>query len=477
MGSKAIKLPYAAGENLVTWNVPGCDTSGCEIPGSLKLEVGKYPFGDLYGALPVEWHGRSAAFPQRTTFEMLTGRLASGSNVVLSNGRLEYWTPNRGFVTGLLAVLSQNEFVGDKPRKYDSIEFQIEGLESIVGITPIDKVSFPAEKDAEPIYAARINEEGNLHWSQDGVEMRFFYGVSIHDFDPYKFGMDFSPVLRITLAEPITAREWWFEWVLPMRKLVSLLTKASRSVRYVILSEKAQENDFRYYPDQLFGWDIAQEPVNSAIDDTRSVSSIVNVSKDHVDLLRMLLDWKKGMKEHQPLLEIYGGMVLVEGQHPRSSFLMLMQAIEGSYGFEHRNEYDARQEEYSKELRHVMDAVGSSSVLAREDRKFIKENLNKHPRQGLRDALVDLLDSLPQDCGISTELNDLELIRRARSENEKMPLEQSLTMIRNKLSHGDQSFSTEELEECVKIFSRIVRSEVLRLLEVPEEGREKALER
>ena len=112
--TSAVKLPFEAGEHLITWQVPDRKGNYIGIPGLLTVEQGKYPYGILYGDMPIEWVSEGAtgvaSFPQRHAFDALTGRLSSGAFVSLMNGELSYSFAGQGRAVGAFAALSLDEF-------------------------------------------------------------------------------------------------------------------------------------------------------------------------------------------------------------------------------------------------------------------------------------------------------------------------------------------------------------------------------
>jgi len=472
----AVKLPFSAGEYLCTWVVPGSGDSRLEIPGMLTVETGKYPWGVLYGKMPIEWtlsgESRMAAFPQRRSFDTLTGRLSTGAYVALMNGELAYWFETQGRATGAFAVLSQEEFSDDEHRKYTSIEVQIEGLEAVTGVAPIARTKSPTGKAADPTWAATVNDEANLKWEAGAHEMSFWYNGSFRSFDAYEFRMVFGPVLRLTSATPLTAVDWWLEWIRPLRQLISLMTTAPRDVRYVLASNGVEPRSHR---DQLFGWDITQEPVNSTRAAVEDIPSSVNLRADGVSLLDLLMKWQELAAVRHPLIETYGTMATTKDQHPRSRFLLLLQALEGLHGFENKAKFERKVDGHSTARAETLERA--KELLAPEDYKFIDAYLMKFPPQGLQDALIAIFKSLPVD--IVPELEKCELVAQVRSENsdQGMRVETALQKARNSLSHGTSAFAPDALDEVAQILDRVVRAEGLRVLGAPVAAQERALKK
>ncbi|MER6985570.1 hypothetical protein AB0M33_11740 [Micrococcus luteus] len=473
--TSAVKLPFEAGEYLITWQTPDCASGHLAIPGLLIVEPGKYPTGILYGDLPIEWESEgvtgAAAFPQHHSFEVLTGRLSSGAYVALMNGELSYNFPGSGRAVGAFAALSLDPFDTSEHRKYATIEFQIEGLESVAGVAPISHVKMPTKPGDKPVWEATANKDAKFTWSVDGTSMTFSYDYTVRALDGYEFRMAFGPVLRLTSTEPLTVADWWLKWVLPLRQLISLLTGAPREVRYLLAEVDGAAP--RPHRDQVFGWDITHLPVNSTRAAVDEIRSALDLATDSVSLLDLLHAWQRQVAARHPLFETYGAMATVNGQHPRSRFLLLLQALEGSYGFENRTKHEVEKGNYTLKREGVL--TRAQKLLKKDDHKFIKKNLRREAQQGLDSALADLLQRLPEQ--VSEELAQTELIRvvrRADTANGPLPLQGALTRARNTLSHGTGAFEPRDLDVVADILERAVRSEVIRLLGAPLEVQKRA---
>ncbi|RXR26102.1 hypothetical protein EQW78_00065 [Oerskovia turbata] len=376
--TSAVKLPFEAGEYLITWQVPDRKGGRIGIPGLLTVDQGKYPTGVLYGDLPIEWVSEGmtgvASFPQRHRFDILTGRLSSGAYVALMNGELSYSFAGNGLAIGAFAVLSLDSFDSLAHRKYVSIELQIEGLESVAGVAPISHVKMPMTAGDEPVWTATVNKEAKFAWRAGRQSMTFGFDYTVRAVDGYEFRMAFGPVLRLTSEEPMTVVDWWLEWVRPLRQLISLLTAAPREVRYLL--SVATEAAPRSHRDQVFGWDITHVPVNSTRAAVEEIRSAVSLAGDGVSLLDLLHAWQRQVAARHPLFETYGAMATASDQHPRSRFLLLLQALEGSYGFENRAKHEADKEKFgakregviarAQELLEKTDFPSSTSTSARK---------------------------------------------------------------------------------------------------------------
>ena len=387
------------------------------------------------------------------------------------NGNLNYFHTEVGHARGAFAVLSLDEFKPDVHRCYSSIEIQLEGLEPVSGVAPISKVKVPAKPGDDPTWSATINKSARLSWSTGGHFITLDYSYSAQAFDFYEFRIAFGPSLRITSSKPLTLAERWLEWIKPLRQLISLLTGAPRGLRYFLASTEGK--DRRPQHDQVFGWDITHSPSNSVRATIDKTHSLLSLTEDNISLLDLLHSWQKYIADRHPLFETYGAMTTAADQHPRSRLLLLLQALEGSFGFENRIQHQESSEQYRNKRNAVM--VRANDVMGEADLKFIEKNLRREALQGLDAALAKLLKRLPNE--FSAELADTELIKgilEADTGGEKLPLHSALTRVRNTLSHGSGSFEPLHLEAVANILERAVRAEVIRFLGASEEAQRRA---
>lgn len=473
----AVKLPFETGEYLCTWNVPDGRGGQREIPGLLTVEPDHYPHAVLYGNMPIEWQSqgggqRAASFPQRHSFDVLTGRLSSGAYVALMNGELSYWFESQGRAIGALAVLSLDEPDVVEHRAYSAIELQIEGLEAVAGVAPILHTTLPATRDAEPTYSVTVDRDARWSWTVGDQQMTFRYDSSTRFADGYEFRMVFGPVLRIESTQPQTAIEWWLGWVRPLRQMLSVVTRGPREIRYLLMS--TNDASPRAHRDQVFGWDITHAPVNSVRSAVDEIHSAVSLKEDGLSLLDLLSRWRELEVAHHPMIETYGSIATAEDPHPRSKFLLLLQALEGLHGYE--NEVVRAQNQQRHTAKRDEFLAQASKSLTADDMDYLKKFLMKRPPQGLDQALIEILGALPLDIRPELERADLVVqIRGESKENRKLRVESVLVRARNALAHGASNFEPGTLAETAEILDRVVRSEIIRVLGGPPLAQVRAL--
>ena len=153
----------------------------------------------------------------------------------------------------------------------------------------------------------------------------------------------------------------------------------------------------------------------------------------------------------------------------------MIQALEGLYGYEHKEEYQQRCRKYAEKRKALLDQV-QPSIVDQDDFNFLKNNFSRRPLSGLRDALNATFRTLPE--AVQTQIDGSEIVAQVRSrcENTKISSAEALTKVRNSLSHGSSAYDPNDLEKICAILHKIVRAEILRVLDLPDVARERMLE-
>lgn len=478
---QAVKLPFSPQEYPCTWNLPdvrsenrdngdsrrdGDESGTVELNGTLDLTTGHDPRGSFYGELPIIFKNGKADLPQIGSFDRLTGRLSAGTYFVLINGQHNYWYIDRGCANGAFAILSEKPFKKDEHRTYRSIELQLEGLDRIIDVSPAE-TQFDEEKSSPSI--ARNNK--CWKWHRDNVSMKLYFAGRRRS-DPHSFATPFAPVLRIDAVSPLTVVDWWLNWVIPLQEIIASAIGHTPDVMYMLAI--AEHTSKREQRDQIFKCDIKQESIYHSTDTTRRSESAIKIQEDNINLLDLLMKYQELLASHHPLTETFQSVALSSDQHPRSRFLLLIQALEGLYGFEHYEEEDKQRREYKKRKKEILDRA-TKGAITKDDCKFLEENAMSHPFVTLEIRLTTIFDTLPS--GVRENLNGSALIRQFRElqQEPNMRMEAALARMRNKLSHGVISLNPNDLNDVVETLYRVVRAELLRVLGAPESCRMRLL--
>jgi hypothetical protein len=464
----ALSLAFDPDDYLCTWQIPDGEGRSVTIPGSLTVRANRPPEGVLHGDVPIQWTetefgGSYAGFPQTVHRDVVIGRLANGAHVALADATIEYWLPGQGRVTGASAVLSHFGIPDTETPTYSRIEFQVQGLDAVAGVAPLKSMSWPKGKDTEHLqgtWSADGNAQSSQEWTDESVTFRLEYDLSLRSMDPYSYSMGFSPVVRIEASQPLTVRQWVDDWVEPTRRIVSIATGAAQDLTCLAVRPSVIDEE-RSHRGQVFGSGITQAPYESRDDRVRKHKTALYLQADEVSMLALVREWQHLTALRHPLIETYGAMLTARDQHPRSRYLLLIQALEGLHGVETKDAYGESKTEHSLKRDAVLAAV--LDHLDSEGKKFLKTNLAREPRVSLDDALRGLVKGLPGDP--MGQIARSALIAEAMTDERKPDTtESALRVVRNNLAHGNRGYEAEDLQEVVKVLERVVRAHALRVL-------------
>jgi hypothetical protein len=474
----AVNLPHEPREYMCTWHLPKAVQDSDEdqlvdVLGVIDLGVRRNPTALFQGVLPYASVNGVAEFPQTNDFDCLTGTLSSGIHVALINGQTSYWLQNGGGANGAFAVLSTTPFEHNKYRKYQSIELQIDGLDAIFDTPPTSIAFRKPINDHDEEYIINIPPQNYLEWKNQGTQMRLGYAGRLRP-DRFNFRTSFAPHLRIDLDEPISLVDWWLQWVVPLCDILEVINGKPLDIMYLLAFEDKDAASPKRRADQVFRYDIRQDCIK--IDEKRfnHTRAIVNLKQDDINLLNLIAKRRELEASRHPLIETYRSNAVSDDQHPRSRFLLLIQALEGLYGYEHKGEYQQRSERYAEKREAVLKQI--ETEIGSEDFKFLRKNLLRKPTSGLVGALSATIQTLPGDIQTQIDNNEIVAQVRSRCENTKISSAEALTKVRNSLSHGSSAYDPNDLEKICAILHKIVRAEILRVLELPDVARERLLE-
>lgn len=361
-----------------------------------------------------------------------------------------------------------------EPGQFRQAKIQLTNLDAFAGVAPLKTTSWPnSDRHLEGTWSAEGNPESSQEWTSADTTLRLEYEGTGRLLDPYFHAVSFSPVL-VVKDDPANLDGWISRWVEPLRRIVSLATGRQEELTYLALTP---DMGLPYASDvrsaQVFGAGITQQPFAASGEQIRQVRPAVRVAADEVDLLAVVTRWQELQEARHPLMETYGSFTAAQPQHPRSTFLLLIQSLEGLYGHDTKEvreqalaEHGSRREEV---LKRALEGLGSSS-----DRRFLKTHLSKKPPVSLEQSLRALFSALPVD--LNEELAALPLITDRLAENKGLqgPYD-ALSVVRNDLAHGNRSYAADELAGARDVLERVVRAHLLRLLGLPDKVVQRAL--
>lgn len=474
----AVNLPHEPQEYMCTWHLPKAvqdrdENQLVDVLGTIDLTGRHDPTASFQGILPYASDSGRANFPQSNNFNCLTGTLSSGIHVALLNGQTSYWLHNGGGAKGAFAVLSTKPFEHDNYRKYQSVELQIDGLETIVDVAPTT-IEFTKRTDEhDESYKISIPTRNSLDWNNQEAQIRLGYAGRLRP-DRFNFRTSFAPYLRIDLDEPISLADWWLQWIIPLCDLLEVINGKPLDIMYLLAFEDKDATGSQRRADQVFRYDILQDCIK--IDDNKfnHIKPVINLQEDGVNLLELINKHCELKTSKHPLIETYNVNALSDDQHPRSRYLLLIQALEGLYGYEHEEEYQQRCEKYTEKRNTILEKV--KPAVSKEDFRFLKKNFPRKPISGLRDALNSTFQGLPKS--VQDQIDGSEIVAQFLNKpgSKRMSAADALANVRNKLSHGSSLSDPNDLEEICSLLDKIVRAEIFRVLELPDVVRQRMIE-
>ena len=352
--------------------------------------------------------------------------------------------------------------------------FQIAALDAVAGTAPISQVANPSIPGApKGQWTAHTNPAAHVEWTSGAATLRVGYEGRARAMNAFEFGLRFSPVVSLQLKDGVTFQELVEDYVEPLRRIIAIATGRPRDLTYLAVELDGETAWF-----QVFGTAITQDPYESSSKAVNDIRTSVRAHTDELSLLDLIIQWRALESVHHPLVETYGSMLHADDQHPRSRFLLFIQALEGMYGAETRERYEMRVATHAERRAAVLEKLKvmpngdrpteepPSESLSAGDHKFIKDFLMKRPMSSLDGALVAMASALPTN-GMDA-LASTNLVKGLRASNRAKSTPEALRVVRNDLAHGNCGYPAEELDEAVVVLERIVRGHALRLLGCPD---------
>ena len=473
----AVNLPHEPREYMCTWHLPKAvrntdENQLVDVLGTVDLGIRRNPTASFQGNLPYASDIGGARFPQDQEIECLTGTLSSGFYISLQNCHIKYLFPSYGRAQGEFAVLSAKPFERDKHRKYQSIELQIDSLDTILDVPPTSVEFIKHTEGHDEVYKISIPTQNYLEWKNQGTQMRLGYAGRLRP-DKFNFRTSFAPYLRIDLDKPISLADWWLQWIIPLCDLFEVINGKPLDIMYLLAFEDKDAAGPKRRADQVFRYDILQDCIKIDERKFNHTRPVINLQEDRVDLLKLTIKRRELEASQHPLIETYRSNAVSDDQHPRSRYLLLIQALEGLYGYEHKEEYQRRCEQYAEKRELFLERT--KSAISQEDFKFLKKTLPHRPASGLVGALSAIFKTLPKVIQDQIDCSRIVIQTRNILDNQRMSSADALTKVRNSLSHGSSAYDPNDLEEICSLLDKIVRAEIFRMLELPDVVRQRML--
>jgi len=472
-----LRLMYEPDTYLCSWRLPDGAGGHVDVPGDLVVRPLHPPTGRVYGPVPVQRSQPapgviSMGLPQYRSTAAMHGRLANGGSVILLDAHIELFAES-GQITGSAALLSDTAyFVGADSGPaapttpvqplVTSVTCQITALDAALGVAPLQEFSgllVPGSEEGR--WAAKVNAAAAGTWSTEEAELTVRYYQRTLALDPYEFNVAFSPVATVTLTEAKPFTTTIEQFIEPLRKILSIATGKPQDLTYLEVDLEGCEGTY-----QVVGTGITQAPFASSTKVVTAHNSAIRALPDGVSLLDLVTQWSQYTTAHHPLVETYGAMLHTRDQHPRSRYLLLIQALEGLYGYENRATSEERLNKHAARLKEAL--TQAKEHLAPNIFEFIQKHLQRRPSTSLDTALSELMKGLPVKT--MDRLSATELVKEVQATNAKAGLSTmgALRVARNDLAHGNRGYQSHHLQEVVHLLEFVVRRHALRILGCPE---------
>ncbi|WP_154606655.1 hypothetical protein [Rhodococcus sp. AQ5-07] len=372
---------------------PAADLTADSFAGEVDLQADQAPKGTLYEWMPglhvtPETGEASFSFPQYFHLPALRGYIEdSASEILLLDVTLSTWTPGQTDLRASTALVGVDLPPEDSPRFFGA-ECQISGIDAIGGFTPLLKTNHPpaGSNPRSGEWKATGNGNSTQIWNDDGAEVTHEYNISYTAFDPYFFRVGFTPVVRIEVGQALTLRDWIDHWITPVQRITSVATGREERITYLSLHQEDKTCREPGSGLHVFGSGITQKPFASRGSSVREARSAFTTARDELSLLELVRTWRRQLDDKNPILETYDPVLLRRNQHPRSRFLLLIQALEGLSGYQNRATFQERTEKHLAARERVLTrlqalADNPDAKLESADLKFVKTRISKRPRR------------------------------------------------------------------------------------------------
>lgn len=466
-----LKLRLDPGEYQCYASLPDTTGAPVRLSGLLNLLPNRPPELSLHGNVPAEATISSNdgvisyTYPQVSHLPLLAVDLVRGNDVLLLDCTIEKWAPQRAVVTAAAAFVGVTISPVEDNLQVNRLTIQVSGADAVTAPPPLQTVTFPIKREPDvPIsWVATERLPRRVTDTDDGAELSAYWYVSFSGNDGYSHRVSFSPVIEISLTEPIDLDTLRHQWLEPLRRIVGLSTGRAETITYLTVELVGDENREL----QGFGFDITQQPYAPRGNDLLKIKpAFQSYGDDAASLLKLCRGWQRAQADRHPLVETLGTFLSLPAQHPRARFLLLIQALEGLHGHHNAEQFNARLDCHQEARKRAREAVKGCDKLDPEVRKFIRDNLPNRPPSSLEDALKALLNALPVD--LIPRLSELDLVTSLVADNQADDWASALRVVRNGLSHGSRSWTAGTLEPAAQLLETIARAHLMRVVRVDE---------
>jgi len=448
------------------------------LGGMLSLQGDQSAELGLHGGIPdesttdLEAAVTMSSYPQVTELPLLRVDLVRGNDVLLLGCTVNKWMPGRAIINAAAALVGLTIPKDDQLPKFQSLTIQITGAAAVTAPPPLEKLYGPLKREDDKPMEWRAVERlpRRITDHDDGAKVSVYWHVSWSGGDGYAHRVTFSPVIEIAFTDPVDLDTLRDQWLSPLDRIIGLSTGRPETNSYV--GVELAGGDGREL--QVYGTHITQKPYAPRLNDLLKIEQAFHTYGDgNASLLQLCRGWQTASAEGHPLVETLGTFLALPPQHPRATFLLLIQALEGLHGH-HNADEEARLAQHQTMRIQAREEVKGCTGIDPEVRKFIRDTLPPRPPSNLERALNGVVKALPVD--LTAKLNNLELVKSLIAEGgEAKDWASAMRLVRNGLSHGDRSWSSRLLQPAAAILEAVARAHLMRTIGVSDSSIEQYL--
>jgi hypothetical protein len=389
---------------------------------------------------------------------MASARLRSGVAVTFHDCVFEMWSENRASVYAKFAI------AGRGPAPSNSVieaRVQVTHLDRISKLTPLVGVTTPTDEATD----WRIERSPSLwtSWEGDEADLDLGFYSKTNVYDPWHPVIRFSPVAVFKFHESVTIEDALKNYVEPLRGVASISTNNASTVTYIELVFTGSERDGlgRIRPAQYFGTGVSQDPFAAQSRLSNKTHARVQYGSDSSSLLVAVQRWRKHSADQHPLFTTYASLQGLAADHPRSRFLLLMQALEGLHGTEQKELNDERKRRFRRERKSVLHDAREAGM-SPETLQWLKDALPVRPPTSLSTALRWSVANLHPSI---VELLKQEPLVQGLLDEETLDWADALRKVRNNLAHGSGTYPAHQLDDTNRWLERVAQGHVVRLID------------
>jgi hypothetical protein len=372
---------------------------------------------------------------------VLRGTLRTNHEVILLGARVTHLLPGYSRISGRLGLLGLEVPEGDL--LFDAVDFQVTGLSSLSGVSPLTRVQVPnAGRSSDAAYVLTLNSEVDQTWSMpcgDTITLRYDQEAGPL-FGGHRFGVSFNPVLRVE-GTARTAEDWLDTYVRPAAQLSTFALSGKQSICWVELTNA----DDPHRTVQVFASDITQEPYEADAQHGGRLEPLLRLGPGGASLADLLSGWRRISSQYDIFFD-YLTSSLSASMTVRARFVALLPALESYHTVKHGAGPVARGA-FRAARKELLDRIKALKGVDPQDLKRLRDELPMDSSYALHERLRQLADDLPPEL-------------KARIDARVDPIPDSLGGIhpdpkdvwaiegkaRNNLAHGSARPTAEQLQ-------------------------------